>query len=129
MSTEENKAIVRRVIDAMNAHNINLLVEISSPDQAAAVREIMQFLDATFEGHHAEITDMVAEGDQVWVRLATSGGHTGEFQGIPATGKQWTNHGVLFYRLAEGKIVAVDALFDELNHIKQLGGSITPPAS
>jgi predicted ester cyclase len=60
---------------------------------------------------------------------ATRGGHTAEFEGIPATGKQWTNQGVVFFRLADEKIVGVEPFFDVLNHVKQLGATITPPRS
>jgi predicted ester cyclase len=68
------------------------------------------------------------EGDKVWVRVATSGGHVGEFLGIPPTGKRWTNTGVLFYRLAGGQIVEIDNLFDVMHHVTALGATLTPPA-
>lgn len=87
-----------------------------------------QWVYATYEGHHADITDMIAEGDKVWVRVATRGGHSGEWEGIPPTGRQWTNTGMIFYRLAEGKVVDLDHLFDELGQLKQLGATIRPPA-
>ena len=58
----------------------------------------------TFPGHHVEITVLVAEGDKVWVRLATSGGYAGGWLDIPASDAQWTNTGVYFFRLSGGKI-------------------------
>ncbi len=91
MTLEQNKAIVRRGIEAVNAHNLDVLDEILSPEQAAGVRETLQWLDTTFAGHTLEITDMLAEGDQVWVRVTSQATHSGEFHSIPATGKQWTN--------------------------------------
>ena len=71
---------------------------------------------------------MIAEGEKVWARVATRGGHSGEWEGIPPTGKQWTNTGVIFLRFVDGKIAAFEGLFDELGHLKQLGATITPPA-
>jgi hypothetical protein len=34
-----------------------------------------------------------------------------------------------FFRFVDGKIVEFDGLFDELGYLKQLGATITPPAS
>lgn len=128
MSTEENKAVVRRITEAVNDHNFDVLDELLTPEMAREFRGMMQWIDATFEGHHIDITDILAEGDQVWTRVATRGGHTGEFEGISATGKQWTNSGVLFFRLADGRIAAMETLFDVFGHVKKLGATITPPA-
>ncbi len=129
MSVDENKAIVQRHIEAFNTQNVDAFDELATPEMAQQSKDITRVGYATFEGHHITVTDMIAEGDKVVVRVTTRGGHSGEFEGIPATGKQWTNTGVLFYRLADGKIVELDTLFDQLGHIKQLGATITPPAS
>jgi predicted ester cyclase len=97
-----------------------------TPAIATETRQLLEFIYATFEGHYAEITDMVAEGDQVWAKLATHGGHSGEFEGLPPTGKHWTNRGVWFIRVTDGRISASEGMFDVLNHIKQVGGRIVP---
>jgi len=128
MSTEENKAIVRRFIEAINEQDLDALDELSAPDLAQRFEQkVIPWLHDTFPGHRMTITDMIAEGDKVVARLATSGGHSGEWRGIPPTGKQWTNTGVYFLRLSGGKIVELSSLFDELNHVIQLGATITPP--
>ncbi len=128
MSVDENKAIVQRQIEAFNQQNLDAFDELATPELAQRFKDITRQGYATFEGHHITVTDMIAENDKVVVRVTTRGGHSGEFEGIPPTGKQWTNTGVLFYRLAHGKIVEFDALFDVLGHLKQLGATITPPA-
>ena len=74
-----------------------------------------------------EITDMIAEGDKVWARVATGGGHTGDYRAVAPTGKRWTNTGVLFIRILDGKIAEWTGAFDELNHLTQLGATLTPP--
>lgn len=128
MSTEENKAIVRRFIEAINEQDLDTLDQLAVPDLAHHFKqEVIPWLNDTFPGHRMTITDMIAEGDKVVARLATSGGHSGEWRGIPPTGKQWTNTGVYFLRLSGGKIVELSTLFDELNHVMQLGATITPP--
>jgi hypothetical protein len=70
---------------------------------------------------------MLAEGDQVWVRVTTRGSHSGEFEGLAPTGKQWTNTGIVFYRLIDGRITGSDILFDVYGQLKQLGATLTVP--
>jgi predicted ester cyclase len=97
MSTEANKAVVRRLFEAVNEQNLDELDELLAPDLAQYLKQqVIPWVYATFAGHQITITDLIAEGDKVVARLATSGGHTGEWRGIPPTGKQWTNTGVYF---------------------------------
>ena len=126
MDTEENKAIVRRVVAAWNDQTLDGLEEYVAPDVLQRWKEQFAWGLSTFPGHRVEITDMVAEGDKVWVRAATSGGYGGGWMGIPASAVQWTNTGVYFYRLAGGKIVEDDMLFNVLGHLRQLGAKIVP---
>lgn len=72
---------------------------------------------------------MVAEDDKVMVVLATRAAVTGDFHGIPPSGKRMTNKGAVFFRLAEGKVTQVDPFFDDLTITEQLGATLTPPGS
>ena len=141
MSTEENKTLVRRFCTALNTaldgrdpaaraeHDLAAFDEIVTPDLARSTKqELLPEAYSLWGDHRIEITDMVAEGDKVWARVATSGGHTGEWRGIAPTRRRWTNTGVLFVRIAEGRIAEWTGLFDELNHLMQLGATITPLA-
>src|SRR5688500_1471366 len=96
LSTEANKALTRRFVEAVNAQDLDALDRLMSPQLADAWKHIIPDSYERFAGHHIDITDLIAEGDKVVARLATSGSHSGEFEGIPATGKQWTNTGVFF---------------------------------
>jgi hypothetical protein len=125
MSAEENKAIVRRLIEALDTDNLAALDTLLSPELVHQWHAGIN--SGPFSEHHATITDMVAEGDKVVARLATQGIHSGEWEGIPATGKRWTNTGAAFCRVEHGKIVELDFMFDELGHVKQLGATLTPP--
>jgi ketosteroid isomerase-like protein len=127
MTTQENKAIVRQFFAAIDTDNLTAIDDILSPEIAEDWRGGMN--SHQFSEHHVTVTDMVAEGDQVIARIATCGIHSGEWEGIPATGKRWTNRGVACFRLEHGKIVEQDWLFDALGHLKQLGATIAPPAS
>ncbi len=130
MSSEPNKAVVRRFIEAMNAQDYDTLDEVLSPELAEDSRKIVPWIYATHgPGHHMTITDIIAEDDKVVARLATRGSHMGEWEGLPPTHKEWTNTGVYFLRLANNKIVELDALFDRLGLVRQLGGTIMAPPS
>jgi steroid delta-isomerase-like uncharacterized protein len=67
------------------------------------------------------VEDMIAEGDRVASRLSYRGTHTGEFQGIPATGKQFMTTGIQIIRIADGKIAEAWSQPDTLGLLQQLG--------
>ena len=124
MSTEQNKAIVRQLIDEINGQNISAINTMVSTQVAGEVKDSLAWIKSTWQDHHLEITDMIAEGDKVWCRLASRGIHTGQWMGIAATGRHWTNSGIGFIQISDGKIVAIEWFFDVLNHITQLGATI-----
>jgi hypothetical protein len=122
MSIQENKSVVRRYVEAINQLDYAAFDVLLGP---ALVTEMKQTVAAT--GHHLTNTDMIAEGDQVWVRLMIRGEHRSEFEGVPATGKPWTVQTVSFLQLHDGKILDADGLFDSLAQLKQVGATTTPP--
>jgi predicted ester cyclase len=125
MSIEQNKEAVHKFIDALNQQDLARLAEVSTPEVVQEWTEAMPGLYSAMNEHHIDVAAIVAEGDLVAVKMATSGYHSGDIFGIPATGKKWTNRVYTFFRLVDGKIAEVDALPDAENHIKQLGGVIT----
>ena len=50
------------------------------------------------------IEDQVADADNVVTRVTGFGKHTGEFVGIPATGKQVAMNGISIHRVKGGKL-------------------------
>lgn len=128
MSTDENKAIARRIIEAANAQEYDVFDQLMTPELAAQSKDTVRWVYATFAGHQIDILDMVAEGDKVMTRIATRGGHSGDFEGVPPTGKQWTSKGFIYNRFENGKLVESEVIMDALGHLKQLGATIAPPA-
>jgi predicted ester cyclase len=129
MTIEQNKTVARRLIAAINTQDFAEMASVAETGLAEHFKErIMPWLYETFPGHHMNITDMIAEGDQVVVRLESSGGHGAEWQGIPAAGKQFTNTGAYFLRIENGKVVDMSAQFDDLNLVRQLDGVVGPAA-
>lgn len=125
MSIEENKAAAQKFADALNRQDFALLAEVATPEVAKEWSEYIPVMYARMNEHHIDITDMVAEGDKVAVKMATRGYHTGELHGLPATGKAWTNQVYVFLRFDNGKVAEVDVLADVENIINQIGGAIT----
>src|SRR5215208_223580 len=70
--------------------------------------------------------DFVAEGDNVVKRFVCRGTHSGEFAGIPPTGKTVTMRGITLYRLAGGKVKEIYWNYDGFGLLQQLGAIPAP---
>jgi len=132
MSLEENKAVVRRFTEELNKGNLDVVDEVFAADcvrrgasaeqqGSEAFKRSLAGLHTVFPDWHSTNEDMVAEGDQVWVRWAGRGTHRGEFRGVAPTGKQVTMLGVRTYRFAGGKVVEHWGLANDLGVMQQLG--------
>jgi steroid delta-isomerase-like uncharacterized protein len=64
--------------------------------------------------------DFLAVGDTVIENWVFQGTHTGEFLGVPATGKQLQVRGIEIWRLANGKIVERWGVVDAAGVMEQL---------
>lgn len=132
MSTEANKALVRRLIEEVwNKGHLAVADEVVASTlvrngrvmtpadyKQAAVR-----LRAAFPDLHELIEDQIAEGDQVVNRETVRGTHQGEFQGIAPTNRQVTFTAIGIFRIEAGKVVEIWSSSDTLGLQRQLGGS------
>lgn len=132
MSTEANKALQRRVFEALNRKDVNALAELSAPNckfygfapQTLDLQDYQQFTTwsfAVFPDLQFIIEDLIAEGDKVTTRFTEQGTQHGAMLGMPPTGKQATWTGMCISRFANGKIVEVWGEFDRLGMLQQLG--------
>jgi predicted ester cyclase len=130
MSTEENKAVLRREVEELYNHtgNLDVVEEISHEPTSGEVRGIegARRFAATFREAFPDlqnaIEDMVAEGDKVAMRFGGSGTHLGETEAFgPPTGKRMKLTGITIKRLTDGKIVEAWTNFDALGMMQQLG--------
>ena len=133
MSIEENKNIVRRYQECYNTNDLDGLDEIVSVD--VLTPKIMPDMPSGLEGAKAvhkktligmpdfrtEIQDLIAEDDKVVARVIMTGTHTGNFYGIPATGKRVEFSGMFIARILDGKIVEHWGEEDALSLLQQLG--------
>jgi predicted ester cyclase len=125
MSAEENKAILRRLVEALNAGDMDLMDELFAPELAAQSKQDYTAIRSAFPDWREEIVDVVTEGDKVVGRFKCSGTHRGEMMGIPPTGRRQEVDEVYFLRVGDGKFVEFWGLEDNLTRMRQLG--LIPP--
>jgi predicted ester cyclase len=90
-------------------------------DGIKGVRQAIPVALRAFGEFHHDIAASIAEGDKVATRVTGFGTHTGEFIGIPATGKQVTMSGISIHRVKDGKLAEHWAQVDGLSLLQQLG--------
>ena len=138
MSTEEQKTVIRRWIEAWNTKDMDAAVELLAPDYVrhdANLPEVVgpqaqrQFLEGVF-GAFPDLDlrpdQLIAEDDLVTVRHVVRGTHRGEFLGVPATGRVVTFQAVDIFRLTGNKIVEQWVVIDALGLLQQLGAIPNP---
>jgi predicted ester cyclase len=119
---EENKAMVRRLVESINAGDIDATVdELFAPRAARRVKRLFAEFYAAFPDWREEIIELVAEGNTVAGRFRCSGTHRGEFLGEAPTGKRMEVDEVFFFRVDNGKFADFWALEDSLSRMRQLG--------
>jgi steroid delta-isomerase-like uncharacterized protein len=79
-----------------------------------------------FSDIHFTEDGLFADGDIVVLQWTLRGTHTGEFNGIAATGRRVTSRGVDIFRMADGKIAERWA-YDDGSLMRQLTGSDPAP--
>jgi steroid delta-isomerase-like uncharacterized protein len=91
------------------------------PVDRSGVAAIVRSMRAAFPDLHYRIEDIVEGADSVAVRLTVTGTHTGDFFGIPPSGKAFRVEQINIERIAHGKIVAHHRLTNDLSLLRQLG--------
>ena len=135
MSTEQNKALVRRLVEeVINQGNISVIDELLMPDFVEheelppeipsgpeAPKVLFTMLRSGFPDIKATIEHLIAEGDEVVLHMTWTGTHEGEFMGIPPTGKSISINVIDILGIAEGKFVEHWGVMDSMAMMQQLG--------
>jgi predicted ester cyclase len=125
VSAEENKAMLRRLVDAHNTGNMDVVDELFTPELAEQAKQEYAAFRSAFPDWREEIVDVVVEEDKVVGRFKCSGTHRGEMMGIAPTGRHMEVDEVYFLRVENGKFVEFWGLEDNLTRMRQLG--LLPP--
>ncbi len=133
MSTEDNKALIRRAYEeAFNQRNLAVLDEVNAPDLVfhnasttmqglEAFKQFLSLYLTAFPDARFTVEDMIAEGDRVVARHTFRGTQQGDLMGIAPTGKQVMTTGVTITRFANRKGVELWGNNDDLGLLQQLG--------
>ena len=113
MPVEDNKQAARRFYqEVINGRNLDAMDELLISDgvdhtfgsrNAEQAKQFFGMVQQAFPDLHAEVHDVIAEGELVAARVTYTGTHQGEFVGIPGTGKRTTISGVDFFRMQDGR--------------------------
>jgi predicted ester cyclase len=117
----ENKTMVRRLMEAINEGNLDVVDEIFTPELARPMKQSFIAFRSAFPDWRMEIAELVAEGSTVVGRFRCSGTNQGEYKGSPPTGKRMEVDEVYFLRVEDGKFVDFWGLEDDLARLRQLG--------
>jgi predicted ester cyclase len=100
MSTEENKAVVREILAALDRSD---WAAIEQHPGMAQTRRVHPMIHTVFPDYHHTIEQEMADGDMVAVRATARGTHQGTFMGMASTwkehrhaaGRPWSGRGRL----------------------------------
>jgi ketosteroid isomerase-like protein len=131
-----NKALARRFLDLVAAHDVAALCALvtgdwtmrGGPPNLPTGPDGVRALFGSF-GHIEQawtVDDVIAEGDRVVVR-ATNTCLMESFLGVPANGRTQTFTATFVHRVVDGRIAATWRNADDLGRLLQLGATIRPP--
>jgi predicted ester cyclase len=133
MSTDDNKAVIRKMFAALDAHDLDLIErELIDPgyhlhfdsmpemDKASAVPFFRAFV-AGFPDISHTLEEIIAEGDRVGCRLTVRGNNTAGFMGMPATNQNIEVTSINMIRLKDGRLIDHQVNSDGVGMMRQLG--------
>ena len=133
MTTDDDKAIVRRFIDEIFVRGrketvdellANDFVAHTWPSTGDPRADLKGAIDRTSKGLADPvftIEDMIAEGDRVAVRVTAAATQVGEMMGMPPSGKRYEIGEIHVFRMRAGKVVEHWHQFDQMKMLQQLG--------
>ena len=138
----DNKAVYRRFMEeVILGGNLDLIDDLV--DEKFVEHEVLApGIPEGREGLHAwvemmrtgvpdvriDIEDMVEDGDNVWARFRVRGTHTGEFLGLPPTGKPFEITGIDIVKFQDGRAVEHWGVTDTASMLMQIGVLEAPQA-
>ena len=117
----KNKATSQRLVEEVfNQGDLATVSELFS-NHITELQELVKALRKAFPDLHCIIEEELAEGNRVALRLTFGATQTGEWLGIPASGRAVSWAAVLINHFENGKIVGGGLIQDHLNLLWQLG--------
>jgi steroid delta-isomerase-like uncharacterized protein len=135
MPIRDTKAVYRRFIEEVaNKGNFALADELLADDiieyeilppglpaNRDGIRQLFRLLRTAFPDLEITIEDLLKDGDKVVARVTLRGTHSGEFLGLPPTGKKVAYEAIDISRIVDGRMVEHWGIPDYLTLFRQLG--------
>ena len=140
MSQQDNIKLQQQFGEAVNSGNLSALGDIvapgavdhdPAPDQGTGPEGFIKFftmLRSAFPDLKIAVEHMVADEENVAFAYTVTGTHSGDFLGVPATGRQIKARGMQITRFENGKQVERWGSSDELGILQQIGAAPKPGA-
>ncbi len=139
-ASTENRLAAREWIDAFNARDDAGEANARTANYTAYAPESMHlpaldsdawvaFLGAFLEGFpdlHLDVQSTVADEEMSAQRILFTGTHTGQFRGLPPTGRKVRFSGLEINRMVDGKAAEHWFQMDTLTMFEQLGLRVVP---
>lgn len=129
MSAEATRAVLQRYVDSQHA-DLSMMADdvvfthMATGDEHHGPDGVRRMLDYVYHqafDAHAETRNLVCEADHAVLEGLFVGKHTGEFAGVPATGREVRVPICVVYDLADGKIRRGRVYFEVPVLMQQLG--------
>jgi predicted ester cyclase len=137
MQLQENKTLVRRLIDeAQNHGKLDVIDDLLAdnfvdhtplpglPPTREGVRILFGTLRAAFPDLHVVISEQIAEDERVVTRKTFQGTHGGEFLGFAPTGNPVAFEVIDILTIRDRRITEHRVVFDQLGLLRQLGAPV-----
>lgn len=126
MPAKENRALTKRVFDALGQGDLTVAQKVLGPELKQGAAASAKAAKQALPDVKVQLEDMIAEGEKVVARWTATGTHKGArkdpfFGNVKGTGKSLDVSGITILRFEGGRVVETWGLTDELAAVKQLG--------
>lgn len=130
MTGEENKELVRRLVQAVNGRDLEELDDIAAGEFVTAARRWISPFQGSFPHFEMRIVELIAEHDKVVAHFKCSGTHRADWLGIGATENRFEDvDEVYIFRVESGRLVGATGVEDNLSRMRQLGIRFDSPTT
>lgn len=133
MTPDERKDLIRRandelwnkgnyaICDELFASNCSFHLPAFPVEGTEGLKQQVRELREANQDLHVDVHDVLCDGDLTSTRFTMAGTATGEFRGIPATGKTFVMSGITISKWDDEKIVEEWTDYNLMGALQQLG--------
>jgi predicted ester cyclase len=112
------------VLAVLDENFVNHEAPPGTPPGPGGAIMFMKMLAGAFSDQRWTIHQVIAEGDTVAIHCTHSGRHTGDFFGLPATGRSFAYKQMHMIKMRNGKGIEHWAVRDDATLMRQLTGTL-----